>query len=326
MRLNYPIRYAVRPMIEQVGWSHGLNELERRYDAVAYIASKCYVVEKKEEYLESGEKNIEYSVVFPFKQDSDGDYLRQEPEFNLMHGGCINNHFVCKVFMTRQEAMEEAQKMNTEIVRRKIAALTYNADFKENVANIREEQEEKLEYYKFLEEMTEIRTSDLVVEAPIKEQKVIVVDKGKMELRNESLYDIIRYRSRDNFRAFNIGNLEYERMKKAIASDSFFDIEKVDRKLLLEGVPDAELVKINDYDSMKDKGCFYIQNGYMSYDDSLSRAANADEDGNVVRFYTTETYEDVIDSYIPKFLYNCPPFSEEDDVLNKKLIKKERNR
>ena len=37
MKINYPVKYAAMPIIEQVGWSHGLHELERKYDVVCYI-------------------------------------------------------------------------------------------------------------------------------------------------------------------------------------------------------------------------------------------------------------------------------------------------
>ena len=32
MKLNYPIVYALMPIVEPAGWVPGLNELERQYD------------------------------------------------------------------------------------------------------------------------------------------------------------------------------------------------------------------------------------------------------------------------------------------------------
>ena len=42
MKYNYPVKYAAMPIIEQVGWSQGLNELERNYDVICYIVSKFH--------------------------------------------------------------------------------------------------------------------------------------------------------------------------------------------------------------------------------------------------------------------------------------------
>ena len=44
MKINYPVKYALMPIIEQVGWTHGLHELERDYDVVYYVVSKCYLI------------------------------------------------------------------------------------------------------------------------------------------------------------------------------------------------------------------------------------------------------------------------------------------
>ena len=49
MKNNYPIKYAVMPIVEQTGWYPGLNELAREYGVVCYIVSKCYVVGREEE-------------------------------------------------------------------------------------------------------------------------------------------------------------------------------------------------------------------------------------------------------------------------------------
>ena len=42
MEKQYPIKYALMPVIDQIGWEYG----ERKYDIVTNIVSKCYVVEE----------------------------------------------------------------------------------------------------------------------------------------------------------------------------------------------------------------------------------------------------------------------------------------
>ena len=71
MKYNYPVKYAAMPIIEQVGWSQGLNELERNYDVICYIVSKCYLLSDKTKYKENGKKEKEYEVVFPYQK---GEY------------------------------------------------------------------------------------------------------------------------------------------------------------------------------------------------------------------------------------------------------------
>ena len=58
--LKFPIKYAVMPIEEQTGWYTGLNELERKYVVVANIASKCYVIGERKEYLSDGTFKIKY--------------------------------------------------------------------------------------------------------------------------------------------------------------------------------------------------------------------------------------------------------------------------
>ena len=56
--VKYPIKYAVMPIEEQIGWYPGLNELEREYSVVANIVSKCYVIREDKEYLQDGTLKI----------------------------------------------------------------------------------------------------------------------------------------------------------------------------------------------------------------------------------------------------------------------------
>ena len=46
MELNYPVKYALMPVREQVG---------REYEIVMYIVSKCYLISEKK--IKKSEKN-----------------------------------------------------------------------------------------------------------------------------------------------------------------------------------------------------------------------------------------------------------------------------
>lgn len=67
MKYNYPIKYAVMPIYEQVGWCNGLNDLERKYEIVYNIVSKCYVMKMKLLIIfATGKSEKRYDVVFPY--------------------------------------------------------------------------------------------------------------------------------------------------------------------------------------------------------------------------------------------------------------------
>ena len=105
MKNNYPIKYALIPMIEQVGWVSGLNELEREYDVVCYIVSKCYLIDEVKKYHLDGSYDISYNVVCPYQRyDSFDTYNIEEPSFNYNSGYCTNSTKVNEIFNSIEEA------------------------------------------------------------------------------------------------------------------------------------------------------------------------------------------------------------------------------
>ena len=90
MKLNYPIVYALMPIVEPAGWVPGLNELERQYDTACYIVSKCFLIGEKTTYTENGKKKLTYEVVFPY-QRSHSTWEYSIPTYNLIHGHCTNS-------------------------------------------------------------------------------------------------------------------------------------------------------------------------------------------------------------------------------------------
>lgn len=326
MKCNYPIRYAVRPIIEQIGWSHGLNELEREYGTVAYIVSKCYVVSFTKNYLQNGEEKERYNVVYPFQRDSssyDG-YYRVTPEFNL-YSQCINSEVVSKVFLNYKEAAVEAEALNKKIIKNKISSMAYTSNFGEKIARVKEEQKEKLESYRYLEKLSEEKTPDMIVGAEVKEQRVIVVSDNKMKFSNRSLYEFIKFLPRQDFLAFNISKEEYNQMKAEALAENDFDSSNFEDKLLLETVVSDEIVKVGDYKNSREKGCFYIHDDFMRYDSNMEVPKKVTGDLGKIKIFTMETYEEVINSYITAFLHDSElsPCKDEVKVLEKRSLRKE---
>lgn len=102
--LKYPIKYALMSVIEQVGWANGLHELERKYDVVAYVVSKAYVISKTIKYHSDGTEEYLFNVVFPHTDFSNLD-IKTVPKYNI-NGECINSLEVSEVFDTYEEAVQ----------------------------------------------------------------------------------------------------------------------------------------------------------------------------------------------------------------------------
>lgn len=312
MKNNYPIKYAVMPIIEQTGWYPGLNELEREYGVVCYIVSKCYVVGREEKYNRYGNTICEYKVVFPYKKDELHRYLlRVEPDYDF-YGRCSNYINVDKVFDSFEEAREDASKKNNKIVNKKISFLHCDDDFLKNVSLLREAQEEKVNKYRKIERMMEKNSSDLIVNDKVKEQYVIIERNNSYKREERSLYDMIRlyndvYSNKDfmkiyddtadeNFIAYNVSLDDYKKIEEQLKNGQEVDTDSIKKNCLLISIGSDKKMKVINYNS-KDKSCFYIEDGCLCYDDKMDFSLGSISVNTLV-VYTMESYDDVISSYI----------------------------
>ena len=111
--LKYPIKYALMPIIEQVSWTHGLHEMEREYDVVAYIVSKAYLVNKTIKYYSNGTEDYLFKVVFPHTDFSNLD-IKNIPKYNI-NCDCLNSIEVSEVFDTYEEAKQARNLENCKL-------------------------------------------------------------------------------------------------------------------------------------------------------------------------------------------------------------------
>lgn len=164
-RLKYPIKYAVMPIEEQTGWTPGLNELEREYCVVANIASKCYVIGERKEFLSDGTSRVKYEVVFPFikKDIIHGDSFEPAvPEYDF-YSQCTNSIHVDRLFSDFSEAQLEADKANEEVRCHMIGTLSYHKDFQKNLKELKRKHQETLDKYREIERIIEQGTDDMKV-------------------------------------------------------------------------------------------------------------------------------------------------------------------
>ena len=321
MKNNYPIKYAAMPIIEQTGWYPGLHELEREYGIVCYIVSKCYVVGREEKYNRYGNTICEYKVVFSYGKDNQyGGLSRVEPEFCLMNGRCNNSTNVDKVFDSFEEAKEETEKKNKEILSKELSFIRVDDNFNQNVSLAREKHEEVVNYYQEIESMIEENSTDLVVNDKVKEQSVIFERNNSWKKIEYSLYDMIRLYSDEDFIAYNVSLEDYKKIEEQLKNGQEVDIEGIKRNRLLTSYSDDKKVFVISNNSIE-KSCFYIENGSLYYYDRINYFLNAISRDSLV-IYTIETYDDVINSYITDAVINEDmPKNEDTEKVFRKVIK-----
>ena len=321
MKNNYPIKYAVMPIIEQTGWYPGLHELEREYGIVCYIVSKCYVVGREEKYNRYGNTICEYKVVFSYGKDNQyGGLSRVEPEFCLMNGRCNNSTNVDKVFDSFEEAKEETEKKNKEILSKELSFIRVDDNFNQNVSLAREKHEEVVNYYQEIESMIEENSTDLVVNDKVKEQSVIFERNNSWKKIEYSLYDMIRLYSDEDFIAYNVSLDDFKKIEEQLKNGQEVDTDSIKKNCLLISSSNDKKVKVINYDSKDKRSCFYIENGSLYYDDKLDVSLDTISADALV-IYTIETYDDVISSYIIDSVISSMPKNKDTEKVFRKEIK-----
>lgn len=181
MKVNYPIKYTAMPIIEQVGWNHGLNELERAYGIVYYIVSKSYLLEERKRYDREGKEKKEYEVCFPFQHAEYDKYEREIPTYNLLSNNCTNSSIVGEIFETPEDARIYVDKLNEKLLEKAISELSYMP-----LAN-----EEQLK--RFLLKKEEIENEFVEREAKYKLlENVIGLKSDNISEFDDSTYDFIK--------------------------------------------------------------------------------------------------------------------------------------
>ena len=278
MKNNYPIKYALVPMIEQVGWSSGLHDLEREYKVVYYIAAKCYLVEVSKKYKQKGDEKVEYHVVFPFKYKLYSGYVSEEPRFNCVHGNCVNEIITDKIFDSYGAAKSAKELKNEELLDKKIK---YSFGDKRQLK--RKEFSDTSSYYDELEAVIERETQDLQVLSMPKEQTVIMYKDGKYKKVNSSLYEMISLYKNEDFIAYSVEEYQYHSLNSQSDGQLIYNnrpliVNSSKNKIAKVFSPDGDTKYLQD-DTIIDESDFESPQEYE------------------VIFYTIETYDDVITSY-----------------------------
>lgn len=265
MKINYPIKYAAMPIIEQNGFSYGFNELERNCDVVCYIVSKCYLTKEITKYSESGRISKKYEVVFPYQESKFNEYIRVIPEFNLISGDCFNITTVDNIFDTYDEALNFVNKMNEQLCQNTWVLLPFTDDLFKKIEDKKNVFNTRLTRYKNLERKILENTEDLSSDKTKLLDNVLKINNGVTNRLNCSIYDILKLFSSEDF---------------IIVSTSIYDInrEKSFDKVINE--VDNLLVHFKDDFNLK----------------LVNKEDIAINDNSLI-FYTTESLDDILNSY-----------------------------
>jgi len=297
MKINYPVKYALMPIMEQIGWIHGLHELEREYDVVCYIISKCYLIGDFTKYREDGNVIKEYEVVFPYQLTEFDRWKRFEPMYNLIHGCCINSNKADMLFNSYNEALDCVTEKNKKICENTWNCLPISKNIMEKIQEKQDEFDKRLEKYKILEEQILINTEDMVIGENKKLNNVIKVENNCIKIMSCSIYSVLNFSNYSNYIVYSISQEEYEKLINLVNEEmnNINDFVR-DAKCIMYHNKNDDFIRLDIDD---ENGYYYIQNDSISYDSKLDRVINDDFniDRDTLIFYTTETIEDILSSY-----------------------------
>lgn len=160
--LNYPIKYAILGIEEQVGWAPGLHEMERDYDICGYIVSKVYVVSETINYNINGTGKKSYQVVFPFISIADRE--KQIPKYNIYYE-CYNSIYVPNIFDSFDDAKSLATQKNRELRSRSYLPVSFGEKmtWSERILKGQEQFDEKIKKYLEFEQYIYNETADMKI-------------------------------------------------------------------------------------------------------------------------------------------------------------------
>ena len=140
---TYPIKYAVMPVKEPIGWDSGVEDITKGYKIATHMVVKCYVI--REISLIDGSSKIQSEVVFLYDRTTPKDDFKPAVPHFSQDNRCTNSIVVDTLFDSRKEALEDAQKRNVriydaalmKILRIQVDDASKRSDVKERLARLK---------------------------------------------------------------------------------------------------------------------------------------------------------------------------------------------
>lgn len=300
MKINYPIKYAAMPIIEQVGWTMGWHELEREYDTVCYIVSKCYLINELTKYKENGKMVKGYEVVFPYQPGEFNRWQRTIPTYNSIHGYCTKETNVDTVFDSYEDALNFVNAKNEELCKKTYLYMPYSENYAAKIQAKKDEFASKLNEYKLLEQQILLQTEDMQIGNNKDLNNVIKINDNSAKVLSSNLYEALPFFTNDKFVVYNITQEQYNTLVKLINENNIDNITSLvgsQQGLILHEEKDG-LIKIAINNG--EDGVYYVQNNQIKYDyklDKVTQESFNKIDEDTLKFYTTETIDDLLYSY-----------------------------
>lgn len=308
MKYNYPIKYAVMPIYEQVGWCHGLNDLERKYEIVYNIVSKCYVINETINYFATGKSEKRYDVVFPYiKSGMYEEWNRVFPSYNedLQNSNLTT---VDNIYDDFDKALENANMKNMEVLEKMELGIPHTSDgtYKNRIDGVKKIYKKREKKYKKIEELIDIDTQDMKINSIRKEQSIITMNEANDKIISISIYDFIKYYRNCPFYVCTVSNDQYKQMKKQIITtgrlaerNPHSSVEYDKFGYLLANDIENEIIRITN--SSDKSGSYYLDDNEILCYDSDMKPFDKDSQFSKrimgIKVYTTETYDDIINAY-----------------------------
>jgi hypothetical protein len=293
MKINYPVKYAVMPVIERNDW-------RTNYNVVCYIVSKCYLVNDSTKYKENGQSVKEYEVVFPYQLGPDNNWKRTNPSFDHFSGNCDNSNIVDSIYDSYEEALEDVTIKNEKLCEKTWAYLPFSGNYVKKIQEKKDEFSNRLAKYKMLEEQIFFHTNDLEIDKRKELDKVVSFKNNCGKILSCNLYEAIQLFDDTKFVVYTVTQKQYDNLVKFISEKEVENIESIighAEGLLVHEAKDSVIRIVNP----NIDGVYYI-NEYelLNYSDKLNKVTqndfeNVDQDTYIL--YTTETVEDIMNSY-----------------------------
>ena len=241
----------------------------------------------------------QYEVVFPYQPGEFNRWQRVTPSYNLIHGYCTNGNKVDAIFDAYEDALNFVTAKNEELCKKSYIYLPYSENYAANIQAKKDEFNEKLTEYKLLEKQILLHTEDMEIGSKKELTNVIKIANNSGRVLSCSIYEILNLFDRDKFVAYSISKEQYANLMKLISEEKIEDIKSIigaHQGLLLHKEKD-DFIKLA---IEEDCGAYYVQNNSVNYDVNLDKVniksfENIDEDTLI--FYTTETMDDLLNSY-----------------------------
>lgn len=304
MKNNYPIRYVALPLSERGLWQ---SDSENVHDVICYLVIKCYVVGEETKFLREGYSTKEYKVVPTYVTRLSQLFEMADPKYDeesavyyedIKYTNCLHTR---NVFEKLEDAEKYRDARNIDIAEIIVSAAP-------KWANLREKFEKTVEKYRALEADFEKNTEYLPTdESKRSKQTIYGVDNGLGLVDEEiSVYSLMDAGAYDDryYAVYTITPEEVKELDKVLENDDTAEAFTIEAGAAKKYMHTPLMMHVVDYDYVKlispNNKSKYVAIGdepYVSRVPSSIRRVHFDNIEFDQLFFTTETYDDIVESY-----------------------------